>query len=135
LPGSTTGKELEIGVRAVFERFVAAQNTHDTRDLRLLLLNAPDFLWITPYGETLWAALERFRNFFRGTWSVEPDMAQLRVWPVGISVAQLFVPVVLQVGAEGQPTRVTRLLLNQTLVRVGSSWQIASIVPSSAPTE
>ena len=37
----------EDEVRATFERFVAAQNAHDEKALAGLLLDAPDFLWIT----------------------------------------------------------------------------------------
>ena len=37
----------EDEVRATFERFVTAQNAHDEKALAGLLLDSPDFLWIT----------------------------------------------------------------------------------------
>ncbi len=126
----------EDEVRAFFERFVAAQNARDTEAVGETLLDAPDFLWITPRGEALWgraAAMERFRAAHRGTWRVEPDMAQFRAGALGEGAAQLFVPLVLISGPPGQPAQPVRLLLNQTLVRTGSGWRIASILPVPAP--
>ena len=43
----------EDEVRATFERFVAAQNAHDEKALAGLLLDSPDFLWITR-GAPVW---------------------------------------------------------------------------------
>ncbi len=37
----------EDEVRATFDRFVAAQNAHDVKLVQALLLDSPDFLWIT----------------------------------------------------------------------------------------
>jgi hypothetical protein len=37
----------EDEVRGTFGRFVAAQNAHDVKAVESLLLNSPDFLWIT----------------------------------------------------------------------------------------
>ena len=54
----------EDDVRAVFERFVAAQNAHDIKEVETLLLASPDFLWITR-GTPVWghdAALKTFRG-------------------------------------------------------------------------
>ena len=64
--------------------------------------------------------MERFRAAHRGTWRVEPDMAQFRARALGEGAAQLFVPLVLTAGPPGQPAQPVRLLLNQTLVRTGS---------------
>ncbi len=43
----------EDEVRAQFDRFVAAQNAHDTRAVGDLLLDSPNFLWITR-GTAIW---------------------------------------------------------------------------------
>ena len=37
----------EDEVRAGFETFVAAQNAHDVKAVEALLLDSPQFLWIT----------------------------------------------------------------------------------------
>src|ERR1700740_1948288 len=60
-------------VRATFERFVAAQNAHDVMAVESLLLNSPDFLWITR-GTPVWghdAALKRFTALYEGTWRLD----------------------------------------------------------------
>ena len=63
-PAQTAGAApVEVGARALFERFVAAQNAHDAAAVEALLWNSPDFLWITR-GTPIWgraAAMERFR--------------------------------------------------------------------------
>ena len=49
-------------VKATFDRFVTAQNAHDLSAVRELLLDSPDFLWVTR-GAPIWgrdAALRRF---------------------------------------------------------------------------
>ena len=123
-------------VRAFFEQFIAAQNGRDTHAVAGVRVDAPAFLWITPRGEALWGhgtAMERFRAAHRGTWRIEPDMAGFRARALGDSAAQLFVPIVLTAGPPGQPAQPVRLLLNQTLVRTGSGWRIASILPIPAP--
>ena len=43
----------EDEVKAVVERFVAAQNAHDIRAVGEVLLDAPHFLWITR-GTPIW---------------------------------------------------------------------------------
>ena len=121
--------------QALFERFVTAQNAHDPAAVEALLWNSPDFLWVTR-GVAVWgreAAMERFRALYRGTWRLEPDMAQFRAVTLGTGTAQLFVPVLFTIGAAGQPAQPTRFLLNQTLRREGNTWLIASILPIPLP--
>ena len=133
-PGQTAGPA-EAEARALFERFVAAQNTHDAAAVEALLWDSPGFLWITR-GTAVWgreAAMERFRGLYRGTWQLEPDMAQFRAVALGPDAAQLFVPVLFTIGAAGQPAQPARFLMNQTLRREGDSWRIASILPIPLP--
>lgn len=121
--------------RAVFERFVAAQNAHDPAAVEAMLWNSPDFLWITR-GSAIWgraAAMERFRSLYQGTWNLAPDMAQFRVAALGDSAAQLFVPVLFTIGAPGQQAQPARFLMNQTLLRTSGDWQIANILPIPVP--
>src|SRR3954470_4859064 len=52
----------EDEVRTTFDRFVVAQNAHDIKAVESLLLDSPNFLWITR-GAPIWgqqAALQRF---------------------------------------------------------------------------
>ena len=105
----------EDEVKAVFERFVAAQNAHDVRVVGELLLDAPHFLWITR-GTPIWgheAALKRFEALYQGTWRLEPDMPALRVLLLGDTSAQVYVPIVFTIGAPGQAAQTTRFLMNR----------------------
>ena len=127
---------LQDEARATFERFVAAQNAHDAAAVEAMLWDSPDFLWVTR-GTAIWgraAAMERFRALYQGTWSLAPDMAQFRAAALGDAAAQLFAPVLFTIGAPGQPGQPTRFLMNQTLLRAGGDWRIASILPIAVPT-
>jgi hypothetical protein len=58
----------EDEVKAVFAKFVAAQNAHDLKVVGELLQDSPQFLWITR-GMPIWghdAALKRFEALYQG---------------------------------------------------------------------
>jgi ketosteroid isomerase-like protein len=123
-------------LRATFAKFVAAQNAHDLKALEPLLLDSPDVLWITR-GVPVWGrdeVLKKFGVLYQGTWHLEPDPEAFRVVQIKGDMAHIFVPVVFTIGAPGQPARQALIYLNQTLVRNGGFWKIASILPVSVPT-
>jgi len=96
-------------VRAVFDQFVKAQNSHDIVAVRELLLDSPNFLWVTR-GAPVWgreAALKRFESLYQGTWKLSPDMANLKTALVSETTAQLYVPICSTSGppASQRPTR------------------------------
>ena len=125
----------EDEVKATFDSFVVAQNAHDIAAVRDLLLDSPNFLWITR-GTPVWgrdAALKRFETLYQGTWKLSPDTAGLKVIILGDTTAQLFVPIMFNIGPAGQPAPDTPFLMNQTLVRSGAGWRIASILPIPLP--
>ena len=128
----------EDDVRAVFERFVAAQNAHDIKAVETLLLASPDFLWITR-GTPVWghdAALKRFAALYEGTWRLEPDSSGLKVTMIGEGIAQIYVPIVFTIGTPGQPAQPTRFLMNLVLVKTPSGgWKVSSILPIPAPAQ
>jgi ketosteroid isomerase-like protein len=124
----------EDEVRATFDRFVAAQNAHDTKALESLLLNSPDFLWITR-GAPIWgadAASKRFVALYQGTWRLEPEPSGFKVIMMGDSVAQLYVPILFTIGTPGQPPQQTKFLMNQVLVKTPTGWRVSSILPIPA---
>ena len=125
----------EDEVKTTFDRFVVAQNAHDIAAVRELLLDSPGFLWITR-GAPVWgrdAALKRFEGLYQGTWKLNPDLSNLRVMLLSDSTAQLFVPIVFNIGAAGQLAPDTPFLMNQTLVKTQSGWRVASILPIPVP--
>ena len=122
-------------VRAGFDQFVAAQNAHDLAGVGALLLDSPDFLWITR-GTPVWgreAALKRFEALYQGTWALAPDTAAVRVFALDGGSAQLFAPVRFTIGAPGQAAQASPFLLNQVWVRTAKGWRIASLLPVPAP--
>ena len=127
----------EDEVRATFERFVAAQNAHDVKALESLLLNSPDFLWITR-GTAVWGsdpALKRFTALYEGTWHLDPDASNLKIMMLGNSAAQIYVPIMFTIGAPGQSAQATRFLINLVLVKMPDGWKVSSILPIPAPTQ
>ena len=125
----------EDEIKTTFDRFVAAQNAHDVAAVRELLLDSPNFLWITR-GTPIWgrdAALKRFETLYQGTWKLSPDLSNLKVMVLSDTTAQLFVPIVFNIGPAAQPAPDTPFLMNQTLVKTPSGWRVASILPIPVP--
>ena len=125
----------EDEVREVFEQFVNAQNSHDISGVRELLLDSPNFLWVTR-GAPVWgreAALKRFETLYQGTWRLSPDMSNLKAVLVSATTAQLYIPITFNIGAPGQPAPDTPFLMNQTLVKTAAGWRIANILPIPVP--
>jgi ketosteroid isomerase-like protein len=124
-------------VRATFERFVAAQNAHDVKAVESLLLNSPDFLWITR-GTPVWGsdpALKRFTALYEGIWRLDPETSSLKTTMLGNSAAQLYVPIMFTIGVAGQPSQTTRFLMNLILVKTLGGWKVSSILPIPAPAQ
>ena len=126
---------VEDDVKVVFDRFVVAQNAHNLSAVRDLLWDSPDFLWITR-GAPIWgrdAALKRFEALYQGTWKLSPDTSKLKVTVLTDTAAQLFVPIMFNIGPPGQPAPDAPFLMNQTLVKTSGGWRIASILPIPLP--
>ena len=121
--------------RVTFERFVAAQNAHDVKAVGSLLLNSPDFLWITR-GTPVWGsepALKRFAALYEGTWRLDPEASSLKIMMLGDSAAQIYVPIMFTIGAAGQAAQPTRFLMNLVLIKTPGGWRVSSILPIPAP--
>ena len=124
-------------IRAAMESFVAAQNAHDVRAVADTLLDSPQFLWITR-GTAIWgrpAALARFESLYKGTWRLEPALAEMKVALLAEGVAQIHVPILFTIGPPGQEPQKTRFLMNQVLVKTSAGWKVASILPIPAATQ
>jgi ketosteroid isomerase-like protein len=125
----------EDEARGTFERFVAAQNAHDVKAVESLLLNSPDFLWITR-GTPVWGsdpALKRFATLYDGTWRLDPEASSLKIMMLGDSAAQIYVPIMFTIGAAGQAAQPTRFLMNLVLFKTPGGWRVSSILPIPAP--
>jgi len=124
-------------VRTTFDQFIVAQNAHDPVAVRALLLDSPNFLWITR-GNVVWgrdAAIKRFEANYAGTWKLTPKLAELNVMVLSDSAAQLYVPILFTIGAAGQPAQDSWIFINQTLAKTAVGWKVLSILPIPAPAQ
>jgi uncharacterized protein (TIGR02246 family) len=125
----------EDEVKAVFVKFVAAQNAHDLKSVGEILQDSPQMFWITR-GQAYWgrdAALKRFEEFYQGTWAMEPKANEIRVIELSPGVAQLFAPTVFRIAPPGQTAQPSFSLLNHIYVKGPSGWRLASIFPIFVP--
>jgi ketosteroid isomerase-like protein len=125
----------EDEVRVMFDRFVTAQNAHDVKAVEALLVDTPNFLWVTR-GAPVWgreAALKRFATLYEGTWRLDPDLSGMKVIAIDENVAQIYVPITFMIGPPGQPAQSTRFLMNQVLIKSKDGWRVSSILPIPAP--
>jgi uncharacterized protein (TIGR02246 family) len=125
----------EEEVRAVFDRYVAIQNAHDLKSMRNLLVDSPDFLWITR-GKPIWgreAALKDLEERYKGTWHIDFDRKELRVISVSRRVAQVYATTQVTVGDPGAQPAKTLAYINVVMVKKPEGWQIASILPILVP--
>lgn len=129
LAGPAVAGEPAVEVRALYERFAAAQNARDLDRVRRLLLESPRFLWVSD-GQSLWgpdAVLARMASFQGAeVWRVEPDLAQAVAVPIGAGVAYLHLPLVLVIGPTGNPDRL-RFLVSMLGVETAQGWRIAAL--------
>jgi uncharacterized protein (TIGR02246 family) len=128
---------MEDEVRAVFDRYIAVQNAHDLKAMRNLLVDSPDFLWITR-GRPIWgreAALKSLDERYKGTWHIEPDRKEFRVISVSRRVAQVYATTQLTVGDPGAEPSKIRLYINLVMVKKPEGWRIASILPILVPPQ
>ena len=116
-------------VRSLYQQFAAAQNAHDLAAVRPLLLDGPEFLWVSD-GQSFWgpdAVLARMASFQRAeVWRVEPDLARAVAIPVRDKVAYLHLPLVLVIGKKASPDRL-RFLVSMLGVETDAGWRIAAL--------
>jgi hypothetical protein len=115
---------------ALFTKFVAAQNAHSVSGVKAMLWDSPGTLLLARGVEIRGpgAVADRFKEYYEGTWHVEPDMSQFHVTSISKDVMQFVVPVVFTRGLPGQPSRDNNFLVTQTLVHDANGWHIASII-------
>jgi hypothetical protein len=117
--------------RSIFEKFIAAQNAHNSDDVKALLWNSPATLLFARGIETRGrdAVAARFKDYYEGTWHLEPDMSKFRVAVISNEVMQVLVPIVFTRGLPGKPPQQNTFLISQTYVQDANGWSVASIMP------
>ncbi len=121
----------EADARALFARFVAAQNAHDASKVKAMLWNSPQMLLFSRGTEARVAdaAADRFKEYYSGTWHLEPDMTKFHLAVISKEVMQILVPIAFTRGLPGAQPHSDTFLISQTFVRDGQDWYVASILP------
>ena len=129
-------------VKAIFERFIAAQNARDMETLKGLLLDAPNLLWVMA-GIPRWgrdAALQGLNEQCQGAFYLDPGMAELRIIELTGDVVQLYVPAVFiptlppqRLPQQVQQLQPEKFIISQTMVKTSAGWRIATLL--SFPTD
>ncbi|WP_439396249.1 DUF4440 domain-containing protein [Bradyrhizobium sp. PMVTL-01] len=117
--------------RAIFERFIAAQNAHDADAVKAMLLNSPGTLLFARGIETRGRddVAARFKGYYEGTWHLEPDMSKFHVAVLSNEAMQILVPIVFTRALPGEPPQQNTFLISQTYVQDATGWHVASIMP------
>jgi ketosteroid isomerase-like protein len=136
LAGATASRAGDIDeVKALFEKFIGAQNAHDLKTVGEILLDSPQFFWITR-NAPIWgrdAALKRFEENYKGTWLLEPRFDEIKLTELSPGAVQLFVPAVFTIAPAGQTAQPRNFLLTQFYVKANDGWRLATILPFPVP--
>jgi ketosteroid isomerase-like protein len=123
--------------RALYLRFVAAQNARDLDGVRVVLLDSPAFLWVSD-GRTVWGrepTLARMASFQTASvWRVTPDLGAARAVELGPDAAYLHLPLELAIGSADAPDRL-RFLVTVLCTRTPAGWRIASLLTTTEKRE
>ena len=116
--------------RALYRAFAAAQNRRDLGEVRELLLDSPQFLWVSD-GKSIWgpdAVLKRMALFQEASiWHVDPDLNRAVAVTVSERTAFLHLPLELTVAfAPAKPERL-RFLVSVLCVETSQGWRIAAL--------
>jgi ketosteroid isomerase-like protein len=117
-------------VRATYERFVAAQNDRDLGRVRDLLIDSPQFLWVSN-GQSFWGRetlVERMSRFQRAeVWRALPDLDHATFVEVDAKAAYIHMPLLLQIGQHGEAVQDTRFLVSILFQQTDEGWRIAAL--------
>jgi hypothetical protein len=124
--------------RVIYEKFAAAQNLRDLEKVRSLLLDSPEFLWVSD-GKSIWgpdAVLKRMALFQEASiWHVDPDLNRAVTVTVSEHTAFLHLPLELTLAfAPAEPQRL-RFLVSVLCVETSQGWRIAALFTTTENPE
>jgi uncharacterized protein (TIGR02246 family) len=130
LLGSAASAGSSEEVREVYGKFAAAQNARDLDAVKLLLLDSPQFLWVSD-GKSIWgrdAVLKRMALFQEfEVWYVTPELSKSVVVTVGADTAFLHLPLELTIGSTAAAPDKLRFLVSVLCVKTSRGWRIAAL--------
>lgn len=121
-------------VLALYRTFAEAQNRRDLPTVRRLLVDSPQFLWVTD-GTAVWGAdalIERMRLFQRSeVWQVEPDLDKAVIVPLSTNSAMLHIPLTLIIGSKTPGPDRLHFLVEVICLRTPAGWKIAALLTTT----
>jgi len=116
--------------RALYNRFVAAENTNDFDAVRSVLLDSPEFLWVTN-GLSIWgreAAVRRMTDYHTAeVWHIQPENARAVAVEVSPAASFLHVPLELSIGSKADGPDHFHFLVSALCVATPQGWRIAAL--------
>jgi uncharacterized protein (TIGR02246 family) len=116
-------------IRALYDRFVKAQNARDLNGVRQVLSEKDDFLWISD-GKPFWgreAMIARMASFQEAEiWRVEPEYDSSKVVQLDADTAYFHIPLVLVLGRRDDPARL-KWLVDVLCQKADGQWRIAAL--------
>jgi uncharacterized protein (TIGR02246 family) len=129
VPAMASGGAPTDEIRALYDRFLAAQNARDLEGVRAVLWTSPNFQWVSD-GKSFWgpdALVERMAGFQKAeVWKVIPDRSRAKVVDIAAGAAYLFQPLVLRIGSAENPGEIP-FLVNVLAVETAEGWRIAAL--------
>jgi uncharacterized protein (TIGR02246 family) len=132
LPLSAQAGAPQEEIRALFGRWIAAQNAHDLNGVRDALSNSPNTLFLNGAGKVLWGReeiVQYFEGVHKAKVKMEPDFAAWRVVMQTDNAAYFFVPVKVTLTPAGQETRTFDNLMNGIAIKEGDRWTMIGGLP------
>ncbi len=134
-PAARADDAPDAEIRALYERFAAAQNARTLDAVRPLFTDSPRFLWVSD-GMSFWgrdAVLERMAAFQTyEIWRVEPELARASIVSMSPDVAYLHLPLSLTLGARDPGPDRFGFLVSVLCVRTDQGWRIAALFTTRA---
>jgi len=117
-------------IMAVYARFIAGQNAHDRAAVSDVLVDSKDFVWAQMGGSSLWGhkeAMDAFQEQWKGTWTLDPQLKEVRIANVAPNVAVLIAPLLFTQGAPGEKPSTVPVRWSGVFVKTATGWRISSI--------
>jgi len=117
-------------IMAVYARFIAGQNAHDRAAVSDVLVDSKDFVWAQMGGSSLWGhkeAMDAFQEQWKGTWTLDPQLKEVRIASVAPNVAVLITPLLFTQGDPGGKPSTVPVRWSGVFVKTSSGWHISSI--------
>jgi pyruvate/2-oxoglutarate dehydrogenase complex dihydrolipoamide acyltransferase (E2) component len=121
---------MQTEILAVYARLIAGQNAHDRAVVSDVLLDSKDFVWAQMGGNSLWGhkeAMDAFQEQWKGTWTLDPQLKEVRIASVAPNVAVLITPLLFTQGDPGEKPSTVPIRWSGVFVKTATGWRISSI--------